>query len=196
MGNASASVIVKKYDGVPKEHTASAGHLLNWKIWPGICKDSNTSLGQTCLLHLNLFFFVNVLCLYWSYFYRCFIGWNAHRHKPHLQWAIWTIYLNKNIHRVVFFKFWVGTQQGDKVSVWSFDKNEMMKRKNSPITDKTIVEQLFQIMKKDFMVIKEAVACQQIVQLIEATWVTILHAYLNIICMYSIYVCTNVYMYV
>ena len=96
----------------------------------------------------------------------------------------------------MFFKFWVGTQQGDKVSVWSFDKNEMMKRKNSPITDKTIVEQLFQIMKKDFMVIKEAVACQQIVQLIEATWVTILHAYLNIICMYSIYVCTNVYMYV
>jgi hypothetical protein len=61
MGNASASVIVKKYDGVPKEHTASAGHLLNWKIWPGICKDSNTSLGQTCLLLLNLFLFVNVL---------------------------------------------------------------------------------------------------------------------------------------
>ena len=46
MGNASASVIVKKYDDVPKEHTASAGHLLNWKIWPGVCKDSSTSLGK------------------------------------------------------------------------------------------------------------------------------------------------------
>ena len=54
------------------------------------------------------------------------------------------------------------------MSVWSFDKNDVMKRKNSPITDKTILEQLFQIMKKDFTVIKEAVACQQIIQLIEA----------------------------
>lgn len=104
MGNASASAIVKKYDGVPKEHTASAGHLLQWKIWPGVCKDSNVNLN---------------------------------------------------------------IQQGDKVSVWSYDKNDAMKRKNSPITDKTIAEQMFQIMKKDYTTIKDAVACQQIVQLIE-----------------------------
>lgn len=35
--------IAKKYD-VPKEHTATAGHLGMWKIWPGKSKDS----GNLC----------------------------------------------------------------------------------------------------------------------------------------------------
>ena len=32
MGNA----IAKKFDNVPKDHTATAGHLQLWKIWPGL----------------------------------------------------------------------------------------------------------------------------------------------------------------
>ncbi|RYH30485.1 hypothetical protein EON65_04945 [archaeon] len=36
MGNS----VTKKFD-VPKEHTATAGHLQLWKIWPGKSKDAS-----------------------------------------------------------------------------------------------------------------------------------------------------------
>lgn len=126
MGNASASVIVKKYDGVPKEHTATAGHLLQWKIWPG-----------------------------------CNVFWR--------QFSAWTLsFCELGICKESSSS--LGTQQGDKVSVWFFDKNDLVKRKNSPITDKTVVEQMYQIFKKDFTVIKESAHCQHIVQHIEVSY--------------------------
>eukprot|EP00981_Chlorochromonas_danica_P003586 scaffold662_cov281-Ochromonas_danica.AAC.1 len=84
MGNS----VTKKFD-VPKEHTATAGHLQLWKIWPGKSKDSS----------------------------------------------------------------------GQAVSIWVFDKAELPKRKTTtgttPYTDKVVVEQIYQIMRKDMMTIKE-----------------------------------------
>lgn len=92
MGNA----IAKKFN-LPKEHTATAGHVCNWKIWPGKSKD------------------------------------NA----------------------------------GQLVSIWAFDKSDLTKRKLNPVADKAIVEQVFQIMKRDFTVIKDSKACSNIVQILE-----------------------------
>ena len=76
MGNA----IAKKFDNVPKDHTATAGHLQLWKIWPGTVKEANISLG---------------------------------------------------------------TQIGDEISIWSYDKSELSKKKSNPTTDKAILEQVF-----------------------------------------------------
>lgn len=56
---------------------------------------------------------------------------------------------------------------GNLVSIWAFDKTDVMKRKQNPITDKTILEQLFQIMKKDFNLIKDSKTCSQIIQCLE-----------------------------
>ena len=43
------------------------------------------------------------------------------------------------------------------VSIWVFDKNELNdKKKKTPVSDKAMIEQLFQIMKKDFSALKEA----------------------------------------
>jgi hypothetical protein len=92
MGNA----IAKKFN-LPKEHTATAGHVSNWKIWPGKSKDAG----------------------------------------------------------------------GQLVSIWAFDKTDLTKRKLNPVTDKTIVEQVFQIMKRDFHVMKDSKACSSVVQIIE-----------------------------
>jgi len=51
------------------------------------------------------------------------------------------------------------------VSIWAFDKSEFAKRK--AISDKAVVEQLFQIMKRDFAVIKDCKVCSSIIQIIE-----------------------------
>lgn len=91
MGNA----IAKKFN-LPTQHTATAGHVNNWKIWPGKSKDG-----------------------------------------------------------------------GQLVSIWAFDKTDLTKRKLNPVADKAIVEQVFQIMKRDFGVIKESKACSNIIQIIE-----------------------------
>lgn len=99
MGNA----IAKKFN-LPKEHTGTAGHVHNWKIWPGKSKDS-----------------------------------------------------------------------GQLVSIWAFDKADLNKRKLNPVADKSIVEQVFQIMKRDFSVMKDSKACSNIVQIIEV----ISHIYLS-----------------
>lgn len=95
MGNS----IQKKFD-VPKDHTASAGHLRLWKIWPGKAKDSN-----------------------------------------------------------------------QHVSIWTFDKNELLKKKdkNDKGLDKNIVEQIHQIMKKDLSVMKESQGCPHLISTIEVT---------------------------
>ena len=54
---------------------------------------------------------------------------------------------------------------GSLVSIWAFDKSEFAKRK--AISDKAVVEQLFQIMKRDFAVIKDCKVCSNIIQIIE-----------------------------
>ncbi len=106
MGNA----IEKKYD-VPKEYTATAGHLQLWKIWPGKSKDST----------------------------------------------------------------------GRLVSIWAFDKGELLNKKKDGMKsalsnlsiDKTVVEQIYQIMKKDMAVTKETNACPSLISSIEVllpTW--------------------------
>lgn len=98
MGNS----IQKKFD-VPKEHTASAGHLRLWKIWPGKAKDNT------------------------------------------------------------------GPNAGQLVSIWTFDKNELLKKKdkNDKALDKNVVEQLYQIMKKDLAVIKESQGSPNLISSIE-----------------------------
>jgi len=54
---------------------------------------------------------------------------------------------------------------GSLVSIWAFDKSEYTKRK--AVSDKAVVEQLFQIMKRDFAVIKDSKVCSNIIQIIE-----------------------------
>ena len=90
MGNA----VTKKFDNVPKDPTASAGHLKLWNIYPGTTKDS-----------LN-----------------------------------------------------------NPVSIWTFDKSELSKRKVNAISDKTVCEQLYLIMKKDLQILKDSKGCANIVQ--------------------------------
>lgn len=101
MGNA----IEKKYDA-PKEHTATAGHLQLWKIWPGKSKDAS----------------------------------------------------------------------GKLVSIWAFDKSEILagsKGKdgkpmlNNIQADKAVVEQIYQVMKKDLAVMKDSQACSSLISTIE-----------------------------
>mmetsp|Transcript_36594 Transcript_36594/g.81292 ORF Transcript_36594/g.81292 Transcript_36594/m.81292 type:complete len:541 (+) Transcript_36594:233-1855(+) len=89
MGNA----VGKKFD-LPGAHTATAGHLGNWRIWPGRSKET-----------------------------------------------------------------------GSLVSVWAFDKTDLSKRK-SAVTDKALLEQVFQIMKRDFGTLKDC-KCAYILQVIE-----------------------------
>ncbi len=55
------------------------------------------------------------------------------------------------------------------MSIWAFDKMDLTKRKHNPVADKTIVEQVFQIMKRDFTVIKDSKACSNIIQIIEVS---------------------------
>ena len=96
MGNS----VTKKFD-VPKEHTATAGHLQLWKIWPGKAKDAS----------------------------------------------------------------------GSPVSIWTFDKSELAKKKTpsgaTPYTDKAIVEQIYQIMRKDMTTIKEMHQSSSVINCIE-----------------------------
>ena len=60
------------------------------------------------------------------------------------------------------WKIWPGKSKdasGANVSIWAFDKTELAKKKTpsgaTPYTDKAIVEQVYQIMRKDMMGIKE-----------------------------------------
>ena len=103
MGNA----IEKKYD-VPKDYTATAGHLQLWKIWPGKSKDAS----------------------------------------------------------------------GKLVSIWAFDKTELLsgsKGKDGKISlnniqaDKAVVEQIYQIMKKDLAVMKDSQACSSLISTFEVS---------------------------
>jgi hypothetical protein len=103
MGNS----VAKKFD-IPKEHTASAGHLRLWKIWPGKAKESNKA-GNTVA--------------------------------------------------------------GQLVSVWTFDKSELLKQndKKGSGMDKNVVEQIYQIMKRDLAVMKDSQASPQMISSLEVS---------------------------
>lgn len=48
MGNS----VTKKFD-VPKDHTGTAGHLSQWRIWPGKSKDSSGALVSIWVFDRN-----------------------------------------------------------------------------------------------------------------------------------------------
>ena len=52
------------------------------------------------------------------------------------------------------------------MSVWVFDRQELSTRKVAPITDKTMLEQIHQIMRKDLIALKEA-SCTNVVEVLE-----------------------------
>jgi hypothetical protein len=55
------------------------------------------------------------------------------------------------------WQIWSGRnkEDGSEVSIWTFDKVELGKRQQAPITDKSVQEQLYMIMKKDFQAMRE-----------------------------------------
>jgi len=50
MGNA----IAKRFD-LPKEHTATAGHVNNWRIWPGELSDTLPCLSPSYKLTVTFY---------------------------------------------------------------------------------------------------------------------------------------------
>ncbi|KAJ1379796.1 hypothetical protein B484DRAFT_412264, partial [Ochromonadaceae sp. CCMP2298] len=65
------------------------------------------------------------------------------------------------------WRIWPGRSKetGSLVSVWAFDKTDLSKRK-SAVTDKALLEQVFQIMKRDFGTLKDC-KCAYILQVVE-----------------------------
>ncbi len=61
------------------------------------------------------------------------------------------------------------------ISIWAFDKGELINKKKDGVKtavsnltlDKTAVEQIYQIMKKDMAVTKETQACPSLISSIE-----------------------------
>jgi hypothetical protein len=66
------------------------------------------------------------------------------------------------------WKIWPGTNKTTKkaVSVWVFDKGDLSKRKFNPVTDKTHLEQIHSIMRKDMQTLKD-LSSTNIVQVLE-----------------------------
>ena len=66
------------------------------------------------------------------------------------------------------WKIYDGVKKGttDTVSVWTMQKDELSKRKSVPITDRTLAEQLFQIMRKDMITLKD-LNCDGFIRIIE-----------------------------
>jgi SCY1-like protein 2 len=66
------------------------------------------------------------------------------------------------------YKIWHGKKKetNEEVSVWTFDKNDLGKRKTNPISDRAVQEQIVQLMRKDLTALKEA-ACEGIIKITE-----------------------------
>lgn len=60
-------------------------------------------------------------------------------------------------------------QAGQSVSVWTFDKSELAKKKdkNGATYDKNVIEQIYQVMKKDLAVMKESQASPNMISCLE-----------------------------
>jgi hypothetical protein len=54
MGNA----IAKRFD-LPKEHTATAGHVNNWRIWPGELSDTLPCLSPSYKLTVTFYSYIH-----------------------------------------------------------------------------------------------------------------------------------------
>ena len=66
------------------------------------------------------------------------------------------------------YKIWQGKKKEtlEEVSVWTFDKSDLMKRKVNPVNDKAHQEQILNLMRKDLTCLKEC-NCEGIIQIIE-----------------------------
>ena len=58
------------------------------------------------------------------------------------------------------YKIWHGRKKGapqdsDELSIWTFSRDELAKMKRNPVTDKTVQEQIAQLMRKDLIALKE-----------------------------------------
>ena len=49
----------------------------------------------------------------------------------------------------------VNKTTGERVSLWTMQKDELTKRSPVPITDRALAEQIFQIMRKDMITMKD-----------------------------------------
>lgn len=73
------------------------------------------------------------------------------------------------------WKIWPGKAKdgGQNVSIWAFDKAELAKKKGplgtTPYADKAVLEQVFQIMRKDMTVTKEMHPSTSVLNLIEVS---------------------------
>lgn len=75
------------------------------------------------------------------------------------------------------------------MTIWGFDKTELMKRKSNPITDKAFIEQIYQIMLKDMVLLKEIAATSggggnivQFFECIEETNTTLIFSSERVLC--------------
>lgn len=59
-----------------------------------------------------------------------------------------------------------GSNPAEEVSVWTLQKEDLAKRKPAPIQDKALAEQVFQIMRRDMLALKEA-DCGNIIKVYE-----------------------------
>ena len=66
------------------------------------------------------------------------------------------------------YKIWQGKKQdtSEEISVWTFDKSDLAKRKPNPLNDKALQEQVLQLIRRDFTCLKEC-NCGGIIQIIE-----------------------------
>lgn len=66
------------------------------------------------------------------------------------------------------YKIWHGKKKetSEDISIWTFDKSDLAKRKNGPVNDKALQEQVHQLMRKDLTCLKDC-NCEGIMQIIE-----------------------------
>lgn len=66
------------------------------------------------------------------------------------------------------YKIWHGKKKetSEDISIWTFDKSDLAKRKTGPVNDKALQEQVLQLMRKDLTCLKDC-NCEGIIQIIE-----------------------------
>ena len=66
------------------------------------------------------------------------------------------------------YKIWEGKKQetSEEISVWTFDKGDLAKRKSNPLDNKALQEQVLQLIRRDFTCLKEC-NCGGIIQILE-----------------------------
>ena len=73
-------------------------------------------------------------------------------------------YLVSCLHHVAghlgSWKIWHGRKKGsapddEEISIWTFSRDDLAKLKRNPVTDKTVQEQISQLMRKDLIALKD-----------------------------------------